>query len=254
MMTAPPLGFDDRAAALSSADATHPRGQRTTTMGFLDDLKRQAEAAKAQRQAAGASTDRHVLLTEAAMKAASEYLYTFAQQLNVLTPISPLRFELDGRTTIEGLRLCEFRSDARHTQRYGREVFEYIAMAWRLRGGPALKMAKNFTADIERLEARLAAGGVECVPEPVRNGETGKLVEVRYQFTADFRGSVRIVPEHERGQLQFTVTGCEAFETVVASFPATEISTARLDELGRWIVGERSEFLKGASALRRQTA
>jgi hypothetical protein len=253
-MTAPPRRIDECPTALSSDDATHPRGPCTTTMGFLDDLKRQAEAAKAQRQAAGASTDRHVLLTEAAMKTAAEYLHALAQQLNVLTPVSPLRFELDGRTIVEGLQLCEFRSDARLTQRFGREVFEYVALAWRLRGGPALQMAKNFTADIERLEARLTAGGVECVPDPVRNGDTGKLVEVRYKFSADFRGSVRIVPEHERGQVQFTVIGCEAFETVTASFPAIEVSTARLDELGRWIVGERSDFLKGATALRRQIA
>ena len=48
--------------------------------------------------------------------------------------------------------------------------------------------------------------------------------------------------------------GCDPFETVVASFPALEVSTARLDELGRWIVGERNGFLNGATGLRRQIA
>ena len=223
-------------------------------MGFLDDLKRQAEAARAERAAAGANADRQVLLTDAAMKLVSDYLHTLAPQLNVLTPPSPLRFEIDVRHVVAGLRLCEFRCDARQAQRHGRDVFDHVVLAWRLRGGPTLQMAKNFPADIERLEARLAAGGVECVPDPVRNGDTGKLVEVRYQFTCDFRGSVRVVPDHERGLLQFTVIGCDPFETVVASFPALEVSTARLDELGRWIVGERNGFLNGATGLRRQIA
>ncbi len=220
-------------------------------MGFLDDLKRRAEAAKARQTVDVATLERHVRLADAACRTVSTYLHSLAQQLNVLMPESPLAFELDARHVARGLRLCDFRADAR-LGRFGTwEVFDHVAIGWRLRSGEAFQIDKDFPVDWERLEARLAAGGVQCAPEPVRHPDTGKLAAMRYAFVADFHGWVRVVPEHEHARLRFTLHDLEPFETLEASFPATEVGTERLDELARWIVGEPQRFLDGAHEVRR---
>jgi len=63
-------------------------------VGFLDDLKRQADALKAQQTGNSASLERNSALTEAACKTVFSYLNTLAPQLDVLKPTSHARFTL----------------------------------------------------------------------------------------------------------------------------------------------------------------
>ena len=57
-------------------------------MGFLDDLKRQADAVKSRQQTDGAALARNTQLADAACKTVSSYFTTLAPQLNVLQPRS----------------------------------------------------------------------------------------------------------------------------------------------------------------------
>ena len=60
-------------------------------MGFLDDLKRQAEAAKAGQTVDLATAERNGLLVEAACKTVFGYVDTLIRQLDVLKPVSKTR-------------------------------------------------------------------------------------------------------------------------------------------------------------------
>ena len=75
-----------------------------------------------------------------------------------------------------------------------------------------------------------------------------------YAFTADFHASVRILPDHDRGVLQFQLMNLDGFENLSVEFSAIEVGSARLDELARWLVGEPHEFLKDGQQLRRVEA
>ena len=223
-------------------------------MGFLDDLKRQADAAKATQNIDSAALARNAALVDAACKTAFAYFNTLGQQLQVLQPVSKLRYRLDNRHVFEGLKRCEFRADARRKTLRGTEVFDHVVLNYQLKSGTRVSITKDFLPDIEKLESRLRQGAATVDREPVHNPDNGKLQEVRYSFVADFHASVRITPEHDRGVLQFQLVNLDGFETVSVEFAAIEVGSERLDELARWLVGEPHEFLKGGQQLRRVEA
>ena len=223
-------------------------------MGFLDDLKRQADAAKAAQQVDTGALERNAQLTDAACRTAGAYFGTLAQQLNVLRPRSKVAFRLDRRHVFEGLQLGDFRADARRKKLRGADVFDFVALRWKLASGTRLALTKNFLPDIEQLESRLRRSGAQVHTEAVRNPLTAKLQEMRYELVADFEAAIHITPEHDAGRVRFELINLDGFETVTLEFPAFEVGTARMDELARWVMGEPHGFLKDGQALRRVEA
>jgi hypothetical protein len=223
-------------------------------VGFLDDLKRQADALKAQQTGDTAALARNTALTEAACKSVFTYFNTLAPQLNVLQPASPARFELDRQNVFENLRLSGFRVDSRRKPLRGEEVFDHLVIHWQLETGRRLQLTKDFLPDMDKLESRLRQSGAQVDNEALRHPDSGKLLGRRYSFAADFAGSVRVTPQHDDAALHFQVHNLDGFESLAMTLPAIEVGSARLDELARWIAGQPHGFLKEARELRRTVA
>ena len=224
------------------------------TVGFLDDLKRQADAAKALQRTDTGALARNAELADAACRGAASYFSTLAQQLNVLRPRSKGVFRLDRRHAFDGLQLGEFRTDARRKPLRGADVFDHVVLRWKLTSGTQLALIKNFLPDIDQLESRLRRSGAHVHAQAIRHPETAKLQEMRYELVADFAGSVTVTPEHDSGRVRFELVNLDGFESVTVEFPAFEVGSARLDELARWLMGEPHGFLKDGQALRRVEA
>lgn len=220
-------------------------------VGFLDDLKRQAEAAKAGQTIDLAAAERNTLLAEAACKTTFTYLDTLIRQLEVLKPASKVRYVLDRRTSFEQLPIVDLKVDARRKKLRGHDVHDYVALHGRLRNGQKLALVKDFLPDIEKIESRLRQGGAPVHAQPVRHPENNKLQEMRYELVVDFALAVQVTPDHDNGRLHFKMTNFDGFETVTLELPAIEVGSARLDELARWLLGEPHQFFAGAQNLRR---
>lgn len=223
-------------------------------MGFLDDLKRQADALKTQNTEDAALLARNAALVEAACKSVWQYWLDLAQQLNVLQPTPPLRISLDKATAIDGLRRCDFKVDARRKQHRNQEAYDHVVIHALQKTGRTLTMSKDFPPEIERLEARLRQAGIAPETRWVRHPESGRLEEVRFSFTADIVLSARVLPDHDQGVLRFVLHNFDGLETVTADFPAREVGSELLDQLARWMVGQSSEFLNVAQSVRRVEA
>jgi hypothetical protein len=228
--------------------------QAAPPVGFLDDLKRQADAAKAAETSDIGALERNAALADAACNTAFKYLNSLVQQLNVLKPSSKVTYWLDKRHAIDKLKLVEFRADARRKRLRGNEVFDHVVFRYVLKSNQRLSLTKNFINDIELLESRLRRSGAPMRNEAVKNPETGKLMEMRYEIICDFNASVHITPDHDAGRLRFELINLDGFETVNVEFPAFEVGNARLDELARWLMGEPNTFLKDGLNLRRVEA
>ena len=217
------------------------------SMGYLDDLKRQAAALTAQRELDMAAFERHALATDAACKTVFHYWIDLARQLEVLQPPVPSRYVFDGKNVLDGvldrLRFTDFRVDARRKRLADLEVYDHVViMSW-VRGGKRLSVTKDFPPDMERIEARLAQAGVVVLPDIERDVQTGRVRHARYDFEADVRVGVRLLPDHERGRLQFAVQNFEDLATLTIEFAAGDVDTALLDELSKWWLGEPQRFL-----------
>jgi hypothetical protein len=224
-------------------------------MSFLNTLKNQAQATAAAQQGNASLIARNTQLVEGACREAVTYLHTLSQQLNVLTPPSAGRYVLDKQTVFRGLPQFNFRVDARRVEKGSKErsveIYDHVVMHWELQGGGELELNKDFPPDIEKLEPRLRQSGAKVDVEAQRDASGGKLLNMRYRFQAVFLASVRLVPRHDEGLITFKLMNLDDFDTVWASFPAVEVTAARLDDLARWIVGQPHRFLDGAQHIRR---
>lgn len=223
-------------------------------MGFLDDLKRQADALQAQQNTDTAALERNTQLADAACKTAFSYLDALVRQLIVLKPVSRVRYELDKKTRFERLPITQLKVDARRKMLRGHEVFDHVVLHARLASGERLKLVKDFLPEIEKLESRLRFSGAPVHAQPVRNPDNGKLLEMRYEFQVDFVLAARLTPDHDRGRIGVKLQNFDGFETVEFELPATELGTTRLDELARWLLGEPHRFLDRALGLKRTEA
>jgi hypothetical protein len=223
-------------------------------VSFLDDLKREAEAARLLQTRDGSALQRSAALADIACKTAERYFISLAQQLEVLRPSSPTAFALDRRHVFTGLRLSDFKVDSRRKAWQGLDVFDHVVMRWQLRSNQKLEIGKDFPPDIDKLESRLRQSAARFDSEAVRHPDTGKLQTMRYRVDADFHAHVLLTPEHAAGTVQFQLVNLDGFETVTAEFPAFEIGSQRLDELAKWLVGQAHSFLDGAQNIRRVDA
>ena len=216
-------------------------------MGYLDELKKQADALNSRQRIDEAAFERNALLTDAACKTVFQYWLELSKQLNVLRPPVPTRFSFDTRNALDGvleaLSFDDFRVDARKKRMRNLELYDHVVITCWVRGGRRMSLTKNFPPDMERLEARLAQAGAVVVPDAQRDLNTGKFRESRYDFEADVKVGVRLAPDHEQGRAQFACSNFEGLATLVVEFPAFEVGTGLLDELAKWWLGEPNGFV-----------
>lgn len=215
-------------------------------MSFLNQLKSQASALQAEQSAQQTHTEANTRLTEAASKTAWLYVTELAKQLNVIGPTGP-KLSLDGKTPWPVMKLVDFRVDARKKKLRDQEVFDYIAMGWRIvpRDGAPIggSVSANFPPDLQRIEARLSAGTVQHDRVHVRHPEKNTLQAIRFDYVTEARGSVTITADHDAAKLAFRLANAQGFELLSTAYCADRIQSPVLDELAKLIVGQASHFI-----------
>lgn len=215
-------------------------------MSFLNQLKSQAKDLQAQRTERDSLFGERMSQTEQACRSILPYLQDLAHQLNVIEPAAP-DFTLDGKTPWPPMKLVDFRVDARRKRLRDQEVTDYIGMGWRVvpqAGEPVGgEVSVNFPTDMQRVETRLAMGPVKHERREIRHPEKSVLVEVRYGYLTETRGSVVATADHDHGLVHFRLLNTQGFEVLNAPWPATRIDNEALDELAKRIVGQPSTFV-----------
>jgi hypothetical protein len=225
-------------------------------MSFLDQLKQQAQQRQAQDRHDVAEIERRIAMTEAACATAWRYLDEMGRQLDVLQPVSRHRYVIDNRCIVESLPLTGFTGDIRkQTVQLGplaeRSLVQHVILRAVLRSGREVELSKDFPPEIDKLEGRLKQAGIQALGDSLRDAETGRFEAMRFRFVADIAVTVRVLPLHEEGQVQFELKNLDGLSTVTATFAAFDITSARLDELAKWFVGQPHRFLEGAVSQRR---
>lgn len=214
-------------------------------MSFLNQLKNKAQSLQQQRSAQDQHVEELTSQTEQAGRLVLGYLQDLGRQLTVIQPPGPA-LTLDGKTPWPAMKLVDFRVDARRKMLRDREVFDYMAIGWRVVpqvGEPVVGIVRvNFPTDMQRVEDRLAMGPVKHDRHEVRHPEKNVLQELRYEYVTQTRGSVMVTPDHEHGQLHFRLLNTSGFEVVQSTWPAARVTQDVLDELAKRIVGQPSLF------------
>lgn len=214
-------------------------------MSFLEDLKLQAGAVTGRQVEQQANHDASTLATEQACRTVLYYLEEMVRHLNIIEPEGP-RLSLDGKTPWPDMKLSGFQVDSRKKTLRDREVFDYIAVGWQIvpRAGRPISgsVSANFLPDLQRLEARLAAGWVQHERHEVRHPEKNSLQFVRLDYTTHSRGNIRITPDHENAMLAFRLANLTGFGITTTTWPVAQLHQPVLDELAKMVCGQPSRF------------
>lgn len=215
-------------------------------MSFLNQLKSQASALQSEQKAQQIDSEQSIRVTEAASKTAWLYLKELAKQLNVIEPTGPT-LSVDGKTPWPAMKLVDFRVDARKQTLRDQEVYDYIAMSWRIvprDGAPATgSVSANFPPDLQRIESRLSIGNVAHERILVRHPEKNTLQAIRFDYVTEARAGITIGADHLAAKLELRLANTRAFENWHAAYPADQIQSPLLDELAKLIVGQDSRFV-----------
>jgi hypothetical protein len=174
------------------------------------------------------------------------YLQDLARTLSVLEPPGPA-LSVDGKTPWPAMKLVDFRADARRKMLRDREVIDYIAMGWRVVpqiGVPVGGVvAVNFPTEMRKVEDRLMLGPIQHERREVRDPQRRNvLLEVRYEYLTETRGSVTATALHDEGQVHFRLLNTTGLEVVQATVPVERIGHDLLDELAKRVVAQPSQF------------
>jgi len=215
-------------------------------MSFLNQLKSQASALQTEQSGQQINYAVNAKVTEAAQSTALNYCTELVKQLNVIGPDGP-KLGLDSKAPWPVMKLVDFRLDARKKILRDQEVFDYIALAWRIvprDGAPvAGTVSANFPPDLQRIEARLAAGAVQHERINVRHPEKNTLQAIRFDYVTEARGGVTITADHDAAKLLFRLINPQGLEIINTSYPAGQVQVAVLDEMAKLIVGQPSSFI-----------
>jgi hypothetical protein len=215
-------------------------------VSFLNQLKSQANALQSQAGLQQRDLEENTTRTEVACRSVLNYLEDLARQLNVIEPPAS-RFSLDGRTSWPAMKLSDFRVDARKKMVRGREVFDYLAMGWRVVpqvGQPVGgRVRVNFPPDLQRVESLISMGRVQHERKEVRHPEKNTLQAIDFEYVTETRGSVHVTPVHDDGTVSFRLLNANGFGVQSTSRPAVQVGAGLMDELAKLLVSQPNSFL-----------
>lgn len=215
-------------------------------MSFLNQLRQQAQSLQSQQGMQAQNLEANSAATESACKVVWHYFAELPRQLNVIEPAAAA-LSLDGKALWPPMKQTDFRFDARKKMLRDKEVFDYLALGWRIepRESGALKgrVSVNFPPDLERVERRLRAGHVPHERQEQRHPDTNRLLSIVFEHELAARASVLVTADHDNAVLQFRLAGVNGLEIMNTPYPATQLNTGVLDELAKLMVGEPSRFL-----------
>ncbi|WP_439112866.1 hypothetical protein [Hydrogenophaga sp.] len=221
-------------------------------MSFLNQLKQQAQTLQTRQGDELQHLDASTEAAEAACKTVWHYFMELPRQLNVIEPAA-VSLSLDGKATWPAMKQTDFRFDARKKTLRGKEVFDYLALGWRIEPAepPALvaadlpkgRVSVNFPPDLERVERRLQAGQVRHDRQELRHPETKRLQSIVFEHDMAARASVRVMPNHDSGNFDIRLAAVGGLEIANTRYTVAQLNTAALDELAKLIVGQASRFL-----------
>ena len=214
-------------------------------MSFLEQLKSQASALQDQQRSQSQDFEARTAQTEAACQKVWHYLSELSRQLNVIEPAGA-QFSLDGKTPWPVMKLTDFRADCRKKRLRDKEVFDYLAVGWQIVPQSGLpvggSVSANFPPELQRIEKRLAEGGVKHERVEVRHPEKNSLLALRFNYVTKAHGSVTVTADHDIAQLVFRVANASGFETITTRWAAGQVQTSTLDELAKMMVAQPHRF------------
>jgi hypothetical protein len=217
-------------------------------MGFLDDLKSQANSLTQEKQAHNTKLVANAELVDARLRQAFTYLNDLCKQLEIIKPPSPHTFELHGIGKFDHLMLIDFFADYRRKKFNDTEVFDIVTLAFKHYSARSILVKKDMPNQIEQCETALWRHNLKFQREDIRN-EDGKLRWAEFTIPCSVITGISIEGDIEQAQLIFKLKNFDRFETMTVAFAAPTFDESILEDFARMLVGQANRFLAQGQVL-----
>jgi len=210
-------------------------------VGLLDDLKKQADALKAQDTDRTESLRSTAVAVDHALRRSFLYLNDLGKQLNVVQMPSPFAFELPTVGKIEGLVIKDFYCDFRSKHFIDKDYYGEVQIAYRCWSDRVLTIKKG-PDDMEKFRDILWQSNIEHKSEQFRN-ERKVITHEVFKVNCDFRVQGKIEGDHESGRLKIVTKNVGGFSVDLYNIMAGEMNDQAVEEFAKYFIGRPNHWL-----------
>ena len=209
-------------------------------VGLLDDLKKQADALKAQDVDKTESLRSSAVTVDHALRRSFLYLNDLGKQLNAIQMPCPFTFKIPNVEDVKGLIAKDFFVDFRSKHFIDKDYYGEVHVAYRAFSDKVLTVKKG-PDDMEKFRDFLWQSNVEHKSEQYRN-ERKVITHEVFRINCEFRIQAKIDGDHETGKLKIVTKNVGGFEMDIYNLLATEMNDKAVEEFAKYMIGRPNEW------------
>jgi len=211
-------------------------------VGLLDDLKKQADAVKAQDTDKTESLRTQAVAVDHSLRRLFLYLNDLGKQLNVVQMPSPFVFELPTIGKVDGLVIKDFFCDFRSKHFIDKDYYGEVHVAYRCWSEKILTIKKG-PDDMEKFRDLLWQSNIEHKSEVFRN-ERKVITHEVFKVVCDFRVQGRVEGDHENGKLKISTKNVGGFNVDLYNLLAQEMNDQAVEEFAKSFIGRPNNWVE----------
>jgi hypothetical protein len=211
-------------------------------VGLLDDLKKQADAVKAQDTDKTESLRSTAVSVDHSLRRTFLYLNDLGKQLNVVQMPSPYTFDLPTVGKVEGLIIKDFFCDFRSKHFIDKDYYGEVHVAYRCWSEKVLTIKKG-PDDMEKFRDALWQSNIEHKSEVFRN-ERKVITHEIFKVVCDFRVQAKIEGDHETGKLKISTKNVNGFNVDVFNLLGGEMNDHAVEEFAKYFIGRPNQWIE----------
>jgi hypothetical protein len=209
-------------------------------VGLLDDLKKQADALKANEVDKTESLRSSAVAVDHSLRRAFLYLNDLGKQLNVVQMPSPFKFQLPTVGDIDGLVIKDFFCDFRSKHFIDKDYYGEVHVAYRAFSDRIITVKKG-PDDMEKFRDILWQSNIEHKSEQFRN-ERKVITHEAFKVKLDFRVQAKIEGDHETSKLKIVTKNVGGFQVDIFNMMAIEMNEQGVEEFAKYFIGRPNKW------------
>ncbi|MDB5812600.1 MAG: hypothetical protein JWN94_4722 [Betaproteobacteria bacterium] len=211
-------------------------------MGLLDDLKQQADSLRQKQQVTQAELNENLRAAHARLKDGLHYLVDLFNSLNIIKPVVPRYYYLEGGVTkLENLLQCDYNCNGRRLTVDHHDFIEAIVLRFRCVGDGQITIEKQSEPMVQRLRDHLWTHALKFDVNEVKN-ERGYVERGIFTVKCEVPVTVTIGSDLENAQIKITLKNLEKLGEYVYVYDFDEFGKEVLEELGKVIIAKPNTF------------
>jgi len=211
-------------------------------MDLMQELRMQAEALQKAQSTRDAKRAETLAAVDTAMARSFKYFHELLKHLSIVKPANPTSYEIPSVGSFDGLTFRESFIDSRKKREGEADIYESIHFFIRWASDVNLTIERDSTAQVQRVRDALWTCNVRYTEDQLRPNAT--LVRIVFTIPRNMVTDVVIRADYDNGTLLFSTRNLARLGPEDFLVPAAEATKDTLDDLGRMLLGQRSNFSK----------